>query len=160
VDGDADVRDVFEDALVGCRGAADVVFGLESVDGYDYAEALEIHPVARNGAERAGHDLGVDATPLEFRDDCFQFTEANERISSDDGDVEGLKFVDGLKDVSDKLVILEVRQLTECGVSVSAEMGGVVGVTAGTAERALAGNFNGKRWALAQENGLPCLHDF
>jgi hypothetical protein len=143
VDGDADVCDVLEDAIVGGGSATDIVLGLEAVDGDDYVEALEVLPMGRDGAEGAGYNLSVDAAVFEFGEDCFQFTKANERISADEGDVEGLKFVDSLEDVSDEFVVLIVGQLTKGEVSFSAEVGGIVGVTARTAERALTGNFDG-----------------
>jgi hypothetical protein len=160
VDGDYGVGYVLQDAFVGGRGATEIVLGLEAVDGYDEAEALEVFPMGRNGTECAGYNLGVDAAAFEFGKDRFEFTEANERISADERDVEGFKFVDGLENVSDEFVVFIVRQLTEGGISLSAEVSGIVGVASRTAEGTLTGNFDGKRWTPAQENGFPCLHDF
>jgi hypothetical protein len=143
VDGDAGVCDIFEDSVVGRRGATEVVLGLEAVDGYDDVEALEVLPMSRNGAECAGHNLGVDASAVKFGEDGFQFTKTNEGISSDEGDVKRFKFVDSFENVSDQLVIFEIGQLTEGGISVSSEVGGIVGVTSRAAQRTLSGNFYG-----------------
>lgn len=160
VDGDGGVCDVPEDAIVGGRGATEIVLGLEAVDGDHYVEALDVRPMGRNGAEGAGDDLNVDATAFKRWEDDFEFAMANQWISADEGDVEWLQFVDRLKDISDEFVVFVVGQLTEGGVSFSAKVSWIIGVTPRTAERALAGNFDRQRWLPARENGLPRMHDF
>lgn len=52
--------------------------------------------------------------------------------------------VDYLQDVNDEFVILIIGELTESDVAFATEMGWIVGVASGAAERALAGDFDGE----------------
>jgi hypothetical protein len=101
VDGDFGLSEVFEDALVGCGGAAEVVFGLEAVDRDDDIQAFEAGPVSGNGTEGAGDDLEMDAAAVDLGEQSFEFAEAHEGIAADERDVEGAMFVDEFKDVAD-----------------------------------------------------------
>lgn len=101
VDGDSGLSNVFEDALVSCGGAAEVMFGLEAVDRDDDIQAFEGAPVSGNGTEGAGNDLEMDAAAIDFGEQGFEFAEAHKGIAADERDVERAMFVDKLKDVAD-----------------------------------------------------------
>ena len=109
VEGNAGIGDVFQDFLVGGRRATNVVLGLQTVDGDDDVQALELLPMGRNDAECAGDDLDVDSTALEFGDDELQLAMADQWVASDKGDMERLEFVYYLEDVAHQLAVLVIR---------------------------------------------------
>src|SRR3954466_2765415 len=74
-------RDIFQDSRIGGRLAANIVIGFKSVNGDDKIEARNLCPGARNLAECAGNKLHMDAALLEFGQQDFQFTEADQWIT-------------------------------------------------------------------------------
>jgi hypothetical protein len=157
VDGDVLAFDVFEDPLIGGGGAADVVIGLEAINGDDYGEVFEIRPIRGDGAEGAGDELDMDTALEEEGDHGFDFAVADERVAADEGEVEGLESIDDFEDAIDEGLALTVSKAAEGGAAT--EVAVVIGVTARAAERAFLGNFNGQRRLLAREDFSPGFHD-
>jgi hypothetical protein len=114
----------------------------------------QLAPGRGQGAEGAGDELDVDATPLEFREQDFEFAITDEGVSPDDGEVDGFFPFDHLEYTADEVVSLKVRQLAEIGAA-GAKVLRLIGVTAGAAERALTGDLDRKAWLTAGENASP-----
>jgi hypothetical protein len=134
------------------------VFGLKAIDGHHDVELFVPAPFRRDGAEGAGDDLGVDSAALDLGQEQLQFTIANEGIATDQGDVERLELVDEGEDAGDQLFSAEVGELTEDGFA--AQVGGVKGVAAGTAQGTFLGDFDGKRRGTARKNPGPGMENF
>ncbi len=78
----------------------------------------------------------------------------DEGVSPDDGEVDGFFPFDHLEYTADEVVSLKVRELAEIGAA-GAKVLRLIGVTAGAAERALAGDLDRKAWLTAGENASP-----
>ncbi|MCU1222872.1 MAG: hypothetical protein JWQ42_965 [Edaphobacter sp.] len=75
------------------------MFRLETIDGDDDIEELEVRPVSGNGTEGAGDNLDVDASPIKLWQEGFELPIADQGIAADEGDVQGLVLVDYTKHV-------------------------------------------------------------
>ena len=139
VDRDASVLDVGEDAFVGSGFSANVVFGLEAIDGDDHVEFAPTLPVFGDDAESAGNDLRMDVAAIEFREELLKLAVANEGIAADEGEVERPVLVDDGEYAGDKLIATEVSEIAQAGGS--PEVGIVEGVAARAAQGAFAGDF-------------------
>ena len=71
MDGDLVTRDVLEDAVVGGRRPARIVFRRQTVHRHDDLQALERTPLRGNRTNRAGHELRVDPARRERRQDAI-----------------------------------------------------------------------------------------
>ncbi len=158
MDGDAGAVDAFEDALVGGGLAAGVVLGLETVNGDDDVELFVLLPFRRDGAEGAGDDLGVDAAGFDLGDELLELAIADHGVAADEGDVQGLVLIEESENAGDELVAFVVGKLAQ--LSAAAEVGGVEGVAAGTAQGALFGDFDGDGRGAAGEDPAPGVDDF
>jgi hypothetical protein len=126
--------------------------GLQSVNRYDYAEPGKIVPMRRDGPECAGYKLNIYTLLIKFGQDFFQLAVSDEGIAAHQRDMEGPIFVNKIEDTVDEGVLFEVGKDSKSD-AVAAEVGLVVGITAGAAERALARNLNGQQRFSAAENG-------
>ena len=90
--------DISQDALVGGRRSPNVVFRLQSIDGYDYVQTLKTCPACSHGAEGAGYNLHVDSTAEQEGNQQFQLAKADQGVATDNRQVHGLQPVDHLKD--------------------------------------------------------------
>ena len=110
------------------------------------------------------HSAGISRTALvtswtwmprfdEQRQDGRQLAIADERLAADDRDVQRAMAIDERHDAVDELLALEVADLAQR--EVAAEMIVAVGVAAGTAERAFAGDLDGERRRVAGEDSTP-----
>src|SRR5262249_54953940 len=128
--------DVLENAIVGGRRSARVVFGLQAVDRDADLQATDGRPGLRDRAHRAGHELRVDAALGELRQEHVELAEAHERLAADNREVNRILFVDDREHTIDQLLPLEVSDLTERDVA--AEMTVAVRIAARAPQRALA----------------------
>jgi len=142
VDRNGRLRKILQYTLVSRRCAANIVFGLQAVDGNYDVEALEVGPVSGNGAEGAGDDLDVNAAVVELGQDGFEFAIPDEGVAADERDVERSMLVDYSKDVFDESVLFVIRQLAKGDVAFTPEMGRIKGVATGTAEGTFAGDLD------------------
>lgn len=136
------LRKILQYTLVSRRCAANIVFGLQAVDGNYDVEALEVGPVSGNGAEGAGDDLGMNAAAVELGQDGFEFAIPDEGVAADERYVERLMLVDYAEDVFDERVFFVVRQLAKGYVVLASEMSRIKGVASGTAEGTFAGDLD------------------
>lgn len=158
MDRDSLSRDVSENAIVRCRGAPGIVFGLQTVDGHDDVQPLKLRPRGTQGSERAGDNLDVDSARQQRWNHQLQFTIADQGVATDDRQVQRLDAIDNFKySIYESLAssIVQVAQRRS-----AAEMGVVVRVTAGTFQRAFFGNFDRKRRLLTLQDLAPCLKNF
>lgn len=102
MDGDVLPGDVFENAIVGCRSAAGIMFGGQAVDGHDNVETRQICPVASDGAEGAGHNLHVNAATEQLRDQSLHLAISHQRIAADERKVERVKAIDDFQHAVDE----------------------------------------------------------
>ena len=86
--------DVLEDAFVGGRRAANVVFGRQSVDRHHDLQPAHAGPFGWNRPNRAGHDLGMNPARGELRQDLPELAIAHQRLAADDRDVQRLVTID------------------------------------------------------------------
>src|SRR5215813_11795940 len=63
VDADVMTGDVLEDPVIGGWPAADVVLGLEAIDGYNKVEPGNVRPFLRDFPKSTGHHLDMDSPP-------------------------------------------------------------------------------------------------
>jgi hypothetical protein len=107
MDGDGVSLDVLQDAIVGGRRAADVVFGLETIDRHDDLETLQRSPFDRHRAHGARHDLCVDPPRRHPWQDFTELAIADEWLAADDRDVNRAVFIDEGEEAPDELLTLE-----------------------------------------------------
>ena len=79
--------DVLENAIVGCRLSAHVVFGGKPVDGHAQIHLPDLRPLGGNRTYGAGHDLDVHVASFDLRKNFANFLVANERLTADQRDV-------------------------------------------------------------------------
>ena len=144
---------VFEDAVVGGGFAALIVFGLQAVDGDHDIQFPKLHPRGRNFSECAGDDLGVDTAALDLWQEQIEFAIANERIATDQGDMERTMLVDQGEHSPHQFVAFKVRELAKLGWT--AKMSLVEGVASGAAQGAFLGDLDGKRRCMAGKDSGP-----
>ena len=82
--------DVFENSIVRRRRAPLVMFGRQSVHGHDDLQAAKACPLAGNGPHGARDELCVDVTCRQYRENGAELAIADERLSADDGHVQGI----------------------------------------------------------------------
>ncbi len=158
MDRDSLSRDVSQNAVVGCWGAPGIVFGLQTVDRHGDVQVLKLRPCGPHRSERAGDNLHVDSARQERRNHQLQFTIADQRVTTDDRQVQRLDAIDNFKySIYESLApsIVQVAQRRS-----AAEMGVVVRVTAGAFQRAFLGNFDRKRRWFTLQDLAPCLNNF
>lgn len=97
------LADILQNLIVGCRGAAPVMFRRKAVDRNDNSEPLRIAPFAGNPADRACHYLGMNATLAQFREKLGNFPPTNQRLSSNYGKMKRPVKVNQGQDSPDKL---------------------------------------------------------
>jgi hypothetical protein len=95
----------------------------------------------------------VDTTVYEERDEGFELTVTNQRISSDQGEVERLEPIDHVEHPANQRVPLAIGQFLQGHAA--AQVGGFVRVAARAMQRAFASDFDGKRGPAAPENRSP-----
>jgi hypothetical protein len=95
--GDALVPDVFQNAIVGCRCPADIVFRLQSIDGDDYVQSRQTCPGRTHRSEGAGNDLHMDSTSHEEGNQQLKLAVPDQRVTPDDGQVQRLQSIDNFK---------------------------------------------------------------
>ncbi len=81
----------------------------KSVDGDNKFKIFEILPLRRDLAERAGHELHVDAAFHQFRQKDQQLPITDHGIAADDGEVQGPQFIHDRENALYKLVSLVRR---------------------------------------------------
>lgn len=104
----------------------------------------------------AAEDAGLDAGG-ELGEDAAELAVADHGLAADEGDVEGLVVVDEREDTTDERVASVIGELAE-GLA-APEVVFAEGITAGTAERALARDFDGKHRGVAPKDLAPGLKD-
>src|SRR3954467_875618 len=93
-----------------------------------------------NLADRAGDQLGEDATAGQYRQQDLEFLVPHQRFAADDRDVQRLLLIDQCPEVVDQFLSLEIPHLPQGDVA--AEMIVSVRVAARTPQWALARNFD------------------
>jgi outer membrane receptor protein involved in Fe transport len=157
MDRDSLSRNVSENAVVGCRCAPGIVFGLQSIDRHGDVQVLQLRPGGTQGSERAGDNLHVDSARQQRWDHQLQFTIADQGVATDDRQVQRLDAIDNFKYSIYKSLASAIVQVAQCWSA--AEMGVVIRVTTGAFQWAFFGNFDRKgRWFTLQDLA-PCLDD-
>ena len=82
-----------------------------------------------------------------------QLAVAHERFAADDRDVQRAVAIDERDDAVDQFLSFEIADLAQR--EIAAEMIVAVGVAAGAAQRALAGDFDGEGGRVAREDPTP-----
>ncbi|HYI97080.1 MAG TPA: hypothetical protein VEX68_26290 [Bryobacteraceae bacterium] len=67
-------RNTLNNAIVGRGFAANIMFGLQAINGDDHVDMGHLLPAARNDTEGARHDLHMNPTGHEFRNQHFKLT--------------------------------------------------------------------------------------
>ena len=156
VDGDAVAGDVLENPLVGGRGTPHVVLRRKSVHRHDHLKPAQTAPLRRNRPHRARDELRVDVPCGELRQNRAQLAIAHERLAAHDGDVQRPPVVDQSHEPLHELFAAIVRQATERDAAPQVLV--PEGVTAGTAQRALARDLDRQVGPAPGENPAPRLH--
>ena len=151
--GDLVTFDVLEDPIVGGGFAALVVLGLQTVDGDDDREAIEVAPLARDLAHCTRDELDMDASLRQLGQDDAQFPIPHERFAADNRNVQGTVMVGKFDHAVDQFLALEVTQLPQRNAT--AEVLVPICVAAGTAKRTFTRDFDGKCRSVAAENPAP-----
>jgi hypothetical protein len=115
---------------VGCGRPPEIVLGLQSVDRYHDIQMWQCRPASRKGTKGAGHNLHVDSTIEQKRDQDLQFAIPNQRIASDDRQMQGPQAVDYLKHTIGEFLSLAIVQAAQCYAA--SEMSVINGATANT----------------------------
>ena len=155
MDGDALPGDVFQNAVVGSRGSADVMLRLQAVHGDGNMQVVETRPGGAHGPEGAGYQLNVNSALNQERNQQFEFPKANQRIATDDGQVQRLQAVDDFQNAVHESLAPAIVEVTQ-GLA-AAEMCVVIRVASGTFQGTFAGDLDGKRRALTLEDLSPRL---
>src|SRR5688572_7804374 len=145
--------DVLQDAIVGGGLAPLIVLRLQAVYRDVHLHARDRRPFDRNRPDRTGDDLRINAALGEPRQDVVELSKPDQRFAADDRDMDGPMRVDQLQEAIDELLALVVADLAQCDAT--AEVFVAVCVTTWTAERALAGDFNGERWTVPLQYPSP-----
>ena len=108
--------DVFQDAFVGCRFPANVVFGSQTIDRNHDRQQFNTAPLNRNRPNGAGHKLCYNPAGRQLRQNLVQFSKPNERLTADDRDVQRHVSIDEIHKSVDQFFTLEVAYLCEANV--------------------------------------------
>jgi hypothetical protein len=92
------------------------------------------------------------------RDHQLEFTIPDERVASDNRQVQGLKPVDDFEDTVYELLPLAITKTSQSHPSSQVRV--IIGIASGTTQRAFAGNLNGKRGPLSYKNLAPSSKNF
>src|SRR5260370_11381124 len=158
VDGNLLARDVLQDAIVGCRGAPDIVLGLQSVNRYDDVHVGKRRPSRRKRPECTGDQLDVNSSIKQQRNHHLELAIADKRVASHDRQMQRLEPVDDLKNTVDQVLPLAIMKTSQSHAATQARV--IIGIAPATTQRALARNLNGKRGPLSLENLAPCANNF
>ncbi len=145
--------DVFENAIVGGRGAAHVVLGLQAIDRHTHLQAAACPPSCGNRPHGARHDLHVHAHRGQRRQQHVEFAESHERLAADDRHVQRLLPLDDVEHAVDELLSLVIGKFPQ--YDVAAQVLVAVRVTPRAAQRALASDFDRQIRTVARENQPP-----
>jgi hypothetical protein len=97
VNGDPLPHDVSQNTVIRCRCPPEIVFRLQPVDGHDYVQSLQAGPGRTHCSESAGYDLHVDSARQQGGNQQLQFAIADQRVASDDRQVQRLQPINDLK---------------------------------------------------------------
>jgi len=93
--------DVLEDAIVGRRRPAHVVFGLQTIDRDADLQPGNLRPLDRNRTHGARHDLDEQSALGQLGQQHIQLAIAHQRLAADERDVQRLHPVDDFEDAFD-----------------------------------------------------------
>src|SRR5262245_54109636 len=153
MNGDLMSGDVLQDPIVGRGRAANIVLRLQPIDRHDNRQAIDGAELRWNLADSARHELNVDAARRQDRQQRLKFAIAHEGFAADDRQVERLEAIDDTEHAVDERLAFEIAHLAERHAA--AEMFVVIRVAAGTAERTLAGDLDGKSRRVTGEDPTP-----
>ncbi len=157
VDGDPVARDIFQDSIVGRRGAPDIVFGLQAVDRDSHGQVRERSPGRRRRTESAGDDLHVDAPVQQQRNHRFELAIPDQRVASHQRQMQRPQAVGHLQHSVDQLLSLAVAKAAQRDAA--AQVPVLVGVASGAPQRALPGDFDRKGRPLSLQNPAPRFYN-
>src|SRR5687768_13452604 len=157
MDGDVMAIDVLQDAVVGRRSPARVVFGLQAVDRDANLQPPERRPLDRYRPHRAGYHLHKQAALGQLRQHDVELTVTDQRLAADERDVQRAQPIDHFEDTVDEGLALAVGHCAER--LAAAKMVVAIGVATRTAQGAFARVFEGKIGAASGEDLTPGADD-
>jgi len=86
--------DVAKDLFIRRGFPAEIVIGLKAIYRHGKPKTRKRRPGFRDWSKRAGYDLYVDASLDQLRKQNFELAITNEWVSTYDGQVQGLVFID------------------------------------------------------------------
>jgi hypothetical protein len=145
--------DVFQDALVGGRFAANIMMFGESVDRDGDSDSGELHPFHRDRDNGAGDNEGKNFQGAECGKNPAELTMADQRFTANQGYMDGLVFAYELQNALDKCVAAQVTELAQGDLSAQVRI--PVGVAARATERALASDLDGEHREATGQDSAP-----
>src|SRR5260370_2847853 len=140
------------------RGPHGVVVRVQPVDGPDDVKAVKVRPSRIHFSEGARYKLDVCSARQKGRNHQLQLAKAEQRVATNDGQVQRLEPIDDFKHSVHERLASSVVQVAQC--LSAAKMRRVIGVTARTFQGAFLGDFYGKRGWFTLEDFAPGLKDF
>jgi hypothetical protein len=95
--------------------------------------------------------LRIDTPGLDLRKKKFELAVPDQRVTSNEGDVQGFVLVDQSEYSRDQFIPLEVRELTE--LDGTAQVSRIEGIASGTPQGTFFGEFDRQQGGTAGENG-------
>jgi len=121
VDRDLCVKDVFKNALVGCRLATLVMLWLKSVDGHYDIQLFVLIPLGGDDAERTGDHLSMNAPRFDLRNKLLKFSVPDKGITPHQRNVKRFACVKQCENAGNQFIALKIRELAK--KSMAAKMG-------------------------------------
>src|SRR5262245_28886974 len=129
------------------------MLGWQTIDRDGNRHRTDRLPFEWNRANRAGHELDVNTTRRDLRQNLVQFTKANQGLAADDRKVQRSVFVDERHDAPHELVAFEIADLLEQDSTTKVIV--AVGVTPGTGQRTFPGDLDREKRRTTSQNSLP-----
>ncbi len=158
MDIDLEAFDIFQDALVGSRLAANIVMLGKAVDRDSDADPPELHPLDGNGNHSARDYQRENVHTAKNRENAAEFLVTDEWFAADQRNVDRLVLADEIDDAIDESIAAKIVELAKRGFA--AEMRVTVSVTARTGERTFTSDFDREHGDFASENISPGGQNF
>jgi len=113
MDRDLLARNVSQDSSVGGRRTPDIVLGLQSVNRHDDLQIGQRRPRRRKRPEGARDDLDVNASIEQQRNHQLELAIADQRVTPDDRQMQGLEAVDDLENAVDQFLSFAIAKTSQ-----------------------------------------------
>ncbi len=148
---------VFENPCVGGRLASGIVLRLQTINGNDDIEPLDIGPLQRDLPECTGYNLDVNATVGKHRQQAGDLAMAYQRIATYQGEMQRAVLIHQGEHTLHQIVTAFVLKLPQ---TQSSDMPFFVCVTSRATQRTLPSNLDCKGRPSTAQDAFPSLNDF